>query len=342
MDAFSIPKVLLMTITGLDANSEGHNAPLTPSPNGSQGKGAGAPLKGRRLRKCVGLLLATMASAALTFFVFGEVMIAPAACHVPLEATNLPVRTVTFSTPDGTVNGWGVDAQNPKGTVLLLHGLRASRLAMLDRAEFLYRNQFSVIMIDLQAHGESSGKAITFGHREGDGVSAALNSLQAQDEHLPVFVLGVSLGGASFLLSEETDVQGVILEAVYPTIAEALWNRLAAKAGSWFATPVSSILLAQTEWRLGIERQQLQPIDQLPALRCPVFMMCGQQDMHTTPKETRRMFESLVSADDPQLQPNLLWLIPDAGHVDLHGFQKDDYEQRVTKFLNGCVLQATR
>jgi uncharacterized protein len=56
--------------------------------------------------------------------------------------------------------------------VLLLHGVRADRLAMVSRAQLLTRQGFSVLLIDLQAHGATPGEAITLGYRESTDVVA--------------------------------------------------------------------------------------------------------------------------------------------------------------------------
>ncbi len=50
-----------------------------------------------------------------------------------------------------------VSGQKGKGAVLLLHGVRADRREMLNRARFLKEEGYSVLLIDLPSHGESDG-----------------------------------------------------------------------------------------------------------------------------------------------------------------------------------------
>ena len=60
-----------------------------------------------------------------------------------------------------------------------MHGVRANRLVMLARARFLHKAGYAVLLFDFQAHGESSGKRITFGHLEGLDASAAVTFLHS-------------------------------------------------------------------------------------------------------------------------------------------------------------------
>jgi len=110
-----------------------------------------------------------------------------------------------------------------RGSVLLLHGLRSDRLQMLARARFLTAAGYFVLLIDLPAHGESSGDRITFGMREGKGVEAALDYLRQRFPRDRIGVIGVSLGAASLVLSHPArPPDAVVLESMYPTRAAGL------------------------------------------------------------------------------------------------------------------------
>lgn len=275
---------------------------------------------------------------ALLFY--GEAAIAPVRCTVTAQATKLPVQSFQLSTEDGgTVEGWSIKAKHHLATVVLLHPIRGSRLTMLSRAELLHRHGYSVVMIDLQAHGESSGDVISLGHREKHGAAAAVNYARSLSDGRPVIVLGYSLGGASFLLSGETEVDGVILESVYPTISEAIFDRACSRVGSIAALPIAATLLWQMEWRLNLSRSELRPIDTLPQLHCPVMIMSGSEDQHTTEQETRQMFSRLPASERSGVG-NQLWIVDNAAHVDLYQFCGREYESRILSFLNSVVTGA--
>ena len=60
-----------------------------------------------------------------------------------------------------------------------MHGVRSNRLQMLDRARFLNKFGYSVLLFDFQAHGESIGDHITFGYLESLDANAGYSYLES-------------------------------------------------------------------------------------------------------------------------------------------------------------------
>ena len=236
------------------------------------------------------------------------------------EAIRLPTDV------GGHVGGWFSAGRPGAGVVLLLHGVRGDRLAMLDRALFLQHAGFSTLLIDLPAHGDSSGQRITFGKHEGAGVRAALAYLALRLPDERVGVIAVSLGAAALVLeSPQPASAAVVLESMYPTIQEALADRLALHLGTW-SKALSPLLLSQLPWRTGVSAAELRPIERIGHLRSPLLLIAGAQDLHTTVAETERLFAAAA-------EPKSLWIIPGAAHVDLHLIDRPAYEARVGGFL---------
>ena len=138
--------------------------------------------------------------------------------------------------------------------------------------------------------------------------------------------VGTSLGGAAAILAEPPlPLRAMVLESVYPTIEEGTANRLRIRFGP-LGPPLAPLLLAQLRPRLGISPAGLRPIDRIGRVQCPVFILSGTRDEHTTADETRALFARAG-------EPKLLWLMPGAAHVDLHQFAAREYERRVLGFL---------
>jgi fermentation-respiration switch protein FrsA (DUF1100 family) len=199
---------------------------------------------------------------------------------------------------------------------------------MIDRARFLRRANYSVLLIDFQATGETKGNHITFGWKESRDVIAGVSFIRQAEPSSRVAIIGSSLGGAAVLLAmPPLKVDRLVLEAVYPSIEEATKNRLEKYLGRWgrFTAP---LLLSQLSLRLGISASDLRPIDHIAQATCPVLIIGGESDRNTTAEETSRMFSHAQG-------PKELWLVPKAGHVDLHRAAPEQYEARVLKFLKG-------
>lgn len=257
----------------------------------------------------------------------GEVLSRPVLRVIGPPPADLPATAVTMSMPSGDiVAGWDVPGREGGGAVLLLHGVRANRRQMVSRARWLHGLGYAVTLIDLPAHGESRASHITYGFNEAEGVRAAVAHVRQVWPRERVGVIGASLGAASLVLARPRPApDAVVLESMFPTIDDAVADRLAIHLGRW-SRPLTAMLLWQLPWRLGISTDQLRPIDALPALHAPLLIAAGANDQHTTVGETRALFAAAR-------EPKALWIVEGAAHVDLHAFAPDDYEARVGSFL---------
>ena len=218
--------------------------------------------------------------------------VAPAPGHAGNPPADMPCEAVTLhSQSGGTIAGWYLPAENPRGVVVFAHPIRGSREDMLPRARLFHGAGYATLLIDLRAHGESTGDTITIGNLERYDVRAAVDYVKSRHPNLPVAVDGWSLGGAAALMASPLDVDALILEAVYPTIEEAVENRTRMRVGP-LGPLAAAILLWQLEPHLGVAPAELHPIDKLPLAGCPVLLLAGSEDMHTTLAQTQRMFQA--------------------------------------------------
>lgn len=285
-------------------------------------------------RSLRGWVLLVVAGAALALLglvlvlVAGEWLSRPAARSIGAASADLAAQTVRLATPDGAaVVGWFARGQPGAGAVLLLHGVRSDRRQMLPRARALQAAGHAVLLLDLQAHGESPGERISFGAREGAGVVAALAFLRSTLPGERIGVIGVSLGAASLVLAHPRPApDAVVLESMYPTLAEAVANRLQTALGPP-GRALAPLLLWQMPLRLGLHADALRPIDAVAQLGAPLLLVSGREDRHTTWQETERIF---VAAQPPKA----LWPVERAAHVDLYAADAQAYAERVFGFLS--------
>src|SRR5215471_463760 len=172
------------------------------------------------------------------------------------------------------------------GAVVLMHGYGGDRTSMLDRARFLSRAGYTVLLFDFQASGESPGKHITFGYLESRDARAAVNFLRSRAPGERIGVIGVSMGGAAALLATPPlDADALVVEMVYPTINQAIDDRLESRFGI-LGHPLTPLLSWQLKPRLGISAADLRPIDRLGTLPVPKLVIAGDKDQYTKIEES--------------------------------------------------------
>ena len=249
-------------------------------------------------------------------------------------AIGLPgAETVEIPSASGSLlHGWWAPGLHPGGgAVVLMHGVRANRLSMVRRARALHEHGFAVLLFDLQAHGESPGRRITFGRLEALDAAAAIRFVRSRVPGERVGAIGVSLGGAAAVLSPEPlEVAALVLESVYPDIDAALANRLRAGLGrvagpllTPLLVPVFKLLLPPI---LGVTPDELRPIDRIGMAKAPLFIISGTVDDRTPLIEARALFEHAP-------EPKRFWAVQGAAHVDLERYDADQYWRNVLPFL---------
>ena len=140
-----------------------------------------------------------------------------------------------------------------------------------------------------------------------------------------IAIVGWSLGGAATLLASPLDIDALVLESVYPTISEAVHNRISMRLGP-LSYVLSPILVWELQIRSGITPSELCPIDHIADVDCPVLIASGDADQHTTFAEAQRMF-------DTAREPKQLVVFQGATHTDLLEFNRKQYEDEVLPFL---------
>lgn len=113
--------------------------------------------------------------------------------------------------------------ENPKGNILIVHGLHEHCLRYAHVAEALNKIGLNVYTFDLRGHGQSEGPKVNIKlvdeYRE--DVETVYRSIP---KNIPFFILGHSMGGlivTDFLLfNERNDVKGVILSGAALEVGE--------------------------------------------------------------------------------------------------------------------------
>ena len=285
----------------------------------------------KRLKLAIILLGAALVLGASALWYVGGALSAPVNQTLGPPPSDVAAQPVLFPSPSGsTIHGWLIPGEPGRGAIVLLHGLRSNRQSMTSRARFLSRAGYAVLLFDFQAHGESPGRHITFGYLEGKDAQAAVQFMRERLPGEKIGVLGVSMGGAATLLAEPPlKVDAAVLEMVYPTIEEAIADRLKMRLGEWGGrlSPVLSLLLKP---RLGVSAEELRPVSRVAGMPAPKLFIAGEEDRHTTLEESRRMYGEAR-------EPKEMWVVAGAAHVDLHAHAGEEYERRVLAFFERNV-----
>lgn len=280
------------------------------------------------MKKIISILLLIPILLIGVAWLAGNSLTSPVPASVGNCPNDLVCENIEFPSESGSViKGWLIQGKQGRGAVVIMHGLRSNRSQLVERIKFLSRAGFSVLAFDFQGSGESEGKQLTFGYLESRDAAASLKFIKQKLPDEKIGVMGISMGGAAFLLQKEPEkADALILEMVYPTMQKAIENRL----NLWLfsgADNLSFLLTRQFPLRLGVSVDELRPLDKIKSINCPIFLIVGENDHHTTLAESRQLFDSAN-------QPKEIWIVPQAEHGDLHKVAPKDYEEKVLQFFD--------
>jgi pimeloyl-ACP methyl ester carboxylesterase len=118
--------------------------------------GFGAQIMTHRTKRIIRLALLGGILCLVGAYSGGSVLIAPAPSAVGPAPHDLPLEEVRIDSASGSsLSGWLISAPSSCAAVVLMHGIRDNRRAMLGRARFLFEAGYDVLLFDFQSHGES-------------------------------------------------------------------------------------------------------------------------------------------------------------------------------------------
>jgi pimeloyl-ACP methyl ester carboxylesterase len=215
----------------------------------------------KRIALAVGIVIAV---GLVVSWLVGGMLLAPKPLVIGPPPGELQAEPIALESESGsTLAGWHLPVPDAQAVLVLGHGVRGSRLDSLRRAVLWQEAGYAVVIIDLQAHGESPGAHITVGHLEQHDIRAAVAFAKAGYASARVGVLGMSMGGAAAILASPLDIDALVIESVFRhfvrrfTIAsQSIWGRSRAFPHSCFWRRSN---LASVSLQLNYARSTISP-----------------------------------------------------------------------------------
>jgi uncharacterized protein len=232
------------------------------------------------------------------------------------------------------LRGWKTHPDAANGDwVLLYHGVGDNRTGMLAYAEFLLPREYSVVMMDSRAHGESGGYMATYGWIERHDSVAVVDALFATEKVRRLYALGISMGGAIALQSAaiEPRIAGVVAEDPFADLRELSYDyaglQFSPFLGKTLFRPAAIIGINSMQAAGGFDPDEVSPEKAVAARPFPVLLICGTRD-HTIPcRHAERIYAAARGPKD-------LWIVRGAQHASALGQAPAQYEGRVLRFLS--------
>lgn len=226
---------------------------------------------------------------------------------------------VEVGAPAASLRLWVMEPENvaPRGTLLLLHGYRASVVWIRGMGCDFARAGYRVVLVDSRGHGRSSGDYMSYGIVESRDVAQVIDELQRQDLVTgELGVWGISMGGATAiqLASRDERVKAVVAVAPYTTMRQAVPNvvRLLLPVYGWLMSEQAmEERIDAAGRRAGFDPDQADTVAAMQNVAVPTLIVHGRCDWVVPVEHGREL-----RASNPQHAAlrELGW----TGHISAH------------------------
>jgi len=250
-------------------------------------------------------------------------------------------ETVRFPSRQAGINiaGWWVPGDPNAPAVILVHGFDGCKNAIdvLVPAGMLWRNGFSVLLIDLRNIGDSDSD----NGRSGAGNKEYLDVLGAWDwvvnekGYAPsrVGLVGVSLGGAASLyaFSAEPRIAALFLESTYANLEQVIAEDIR-HDGFPGSVAYSAILMGRI-----VDGENLLAHDPISAIRTagarPVYIVHSREDARVPIDQAE---ELAAAARDVGVNVTI-WFTDHGKHVQTPAVYPEEFERRLVRFFRDSL-----
>lgn len=204
-----------------------------------------------------------------------------------------------------------LEVPSPRGTVFVLHGIRAAKEWIRGWGEMLNHAGFRAVMVDLRGHGRSTGDVMSYGAVEAHDLRQVLDALEVQGKVSGrVGVMGVSYGGSTAIAWAGADprVAAVVAVAPFASLRDVVPDYLPIPLPRSFA----DACVERAARRGNFDPDLGSPITAIGATRAPVLLIHGLADARIRASHSERM--AAVAPNRTELH-----LVPGAGHESIVG-----------------------
>ena len=290
-----------------------------------------------RLTRVPGVCHPDNAANSPTSFVVSEPPgfdVAPYLMPAP-ESVTIPSRDPAIS-----VSGWFIAADDPGApVVLVVHGhtsCKRDRTVLLP-AGMLYRGGFSVLLIDLRDHGDSSREDGRYagGTDEYRDVLGAWDWLQEERgfDARRIGLVGISLGAATALIAagETPALAATWADSSYADIRVAIRAELALNGYPTFLEQGGLLMARLFTGDNLAARSPLESVRRLGSR--PLAIVHGEADGRLSAAYSRELAAAATGAG-ARVET---WFIPGAEHVEAMFLHPGEYERRLVGFFDAAL-----
>lgn len=221
---------------------------------------------------------------------------------------------------------WLMKADSAKGTIILFHGYRGKKSAMLDKADAFLKMHYNTLLVDFMGSGGSGGEQTTIGYKEAEEVKTSYNYLKSNGEN-NIILFGTSMGAVAILKAlndYKVTPSSIIIECPFGTMYQTVKARF--KMMNIPSFPMAGMLMFWGGVQNGFWAFSHNPVEYARSVSCPVLLFYGEKDDRVNSQEINEVYNNLRGEKK-------IVTFPLAGHENYLLKYKKEWVTEVALFL---------
>lgn len=244
------------------------------------------------------------------------------------------VQDLYITNQDGLkLHAYYIPKNNSVATAILVHGYSGCALQTLPQA-YMYSEEFSynVLMLDLVNHAQSEGHITQMGWKDRIDIIQWIDYiLQIQGNDLPIVLHGLSMGGASVLMTAGEKLPSCVKAVIDDSGYTSAYDEFAYEINHKMHIPATPLIQAANlvgRLFLGWSYSEASALKQMSKIQIPVFIIHGDKDVRVPLKCGQQLYEAKTNGYRE------MWVVPNGEHILAIGQYPDEYKHRVELFLH--------
>lgn len=232
------------------------------------------------------------------------------------------------------LHGLWIPAENAKGTMLLVHGYRSTKLVDFGVAFAYYHERgYNVLVPDHRCHGKSEGCYITFGVKESRDMEEWIAYHNRCFGPFPLVLSGLSMGASTVLYMADQaladNVKGIIADCGFTSPADII-SKVFKDVVHFSPGPFLRVADLFARLFAGFSLYEKSTVRCLANSVRPVLLIHGLMDDYVPCEMTRVAYDSCTGK-------KTLLLVEGAGHGVSFLVDHERYSETVEAFLEECM-----
>lgn len=241
-------------------------------------------------------------------------------------------RQAVLTSEDGlTLKARWFPQENSHRYAIVCHGYGADSTQMSGFAMQFYDMGCSVLVPDARAHGESEGKYYGMGWLERKDILGWAGQLIASDPDAQIVLFGVSMGGATVMMTAGEELPEQIKCIVEDCGYTSVWDEFSLQLNALFDAPEFPLMYTidlVCRLRAGYGFQEASATEQLKHAEVPMLFIHGEKDTFVPYSMLDQLYAACASAEKEKLT------VPNAGHGAAAVTDPELYWSAVAAFID--------